>query len=136
MSSRPGKASPLWLCLWAAFMSFLVTAIVPVLFFRFPGPKFVPLPYEFMWAVTEFLWKPLRILQINLGPLFAYDLRQHVNPYFVAPLVNAPGAFVVALGFLMLKSKWQSKSHNVGVKPDLHSVVGRIEEIRTDYPAA
>ena len=117
-------------------MSLLVTATVPVLFFQFPGPSFIPLPYEFMWAITEFLWKPLRNLQINLSPLFAYDLRQHVNPYLVAPLVNAPLAFVAAFWFLMLRSKWRSRSRDVGVKPDLHSVVDHIREIRTDYPAA
>ena len=136
MNSQPAKTSPLWLCVWAALISLLVSAIVPVLCFQFPGPKFMPLPYELMWAVTELLWKPLRILQINLSPLFAYDLRQHVNPYYVAPLVNASLAFVAALGFLMLKSKWQSRSRDVGAKPDLRSVADLVREVRTDYPAA
>ena len=132
---QPAKTIPLRLCVWTALISLLVTAIVPVLCFQFPGPKFIPFPYEFMWAVTEFLWKPLRILQSNLAHLFTYDLRQHLNPYFVAPLVNAPLAFVAVFGFLRLMSKWRSKSSNVGVKPNLHSVVEHIKEVRTDYSA-
>lgn len=138
MSSRPERTSPLRVCVWAAFISLLVTAIVPVLFFQFPGPKFMPFPYEFMWAVTEFLWKPLRILQISLDSLFAYDLRQHVNPYFVAPVVNTLIGFAAAAayGFLKLRNAWRRRSRDAGVEPELHSVVDHIEEIRTDYPAA
>ena len=136
MNPKPTKTSPQWFCVRAALIGLLVTAFVPVLCFQFPGPRFMPLPYELMWTVTEVLWKPLRILQINLSLLFAYDLRQHLNPYFVAPLVNAPLAFVAAFGFLMLKRKWQSRSRDVSAKPDLHLAVDHIREVRADHPAA
>ena len=132
----PMFQSPIRVCLWAALISLLVTAIVPVLFFQFPGPRFMPFPYELMWAVTEFLWKPLRILQVNLDPLLAYDLRQHVNPYFVAPLVNVPIGFVAGYGFLKLRNKWRKRRRDTSAAPDLHPVIDHIEEIRTDYPAA
>jgi hypothetical protein len=136
MSSQPTRTRALRICAWAALISLLVTAIVPVLFFRFPGPKFIPLRYEWMWAITEFLWKPLRLLQTCLDPLVAYDLRQHVNPYFVAPLVNAPVAFVAAYVFLKLRARWRNRSRKADGGPELQSLVDHVEAIRTDYPAA
>src|SRR5437016_11043258 len=102
MNSQPTRMRALRICAWAALISLLVTAIVPVLFFQFPGPKFIPLRYEWMWAITELLWKPVRLL-IGLDPLVTYDLRQRVNPYFVAPIVNAPVAFIAVYVFLKLR---------------------------------
>jgi hypothetical protein len=124
------------LCVWAALASLLVTAIIPVLFFQFPGPKFMPFRYESMWAVTEVLWGPLRMLQTGLTPLLGSGLRQNVNPYYVAPLVNAPMAFVAVCSFLILRNARRKRARDAGAPPDLRSVAGRVEEIRTNYPAA
>jgi hypothetical protein len=44
MKANPDLSNPLWLCVWMALMSLLVTTIVPVLFFQFPRPRFIPLP--------------------------------------------------------------------------------------------
>jgi hypothetical protein len=136
MSTQPTEASQVRLSAKVAVIGLLVTAVVPVLFFRFPGPKFIPLPYEFMWAITEILWKPFRFWQTYLDSLTAYDLRQQVNPYFVAPFVNAPLVFLAAYAFLWLRTKWVKRSRESGAATDLHSVTERIQEIRQDYPAA
>jgi hypothetical protein len=136
MSSQPTRAKVLRICAWGALLGLLVTAIVPVLFFRFPGPKFIPLRYEWMWAITELLWEPLRFLQIGLDPLVTYDLRQHVNRNLLAPIVNAPVAFITVYVFLKLRARWQRRSRQADGGPELQLVVDHIEGIRTDYPAA
>ena len=82
-------------------MVLLLTALLPVFFFHFPGPRFMPFSYEGMWAFTHILWKPLRLL-IDGSP----SLREHVNPYFLAPPLNAVLAFVIACLELWLLRKW------------------------------
>jgi hypothetical protein len=130
------RASSLRICTWTALSVLVVTAVVPVLFFQFPGPKFMPLPYESMWAITELFWKPLRILQVSLSFITSHDFRQHVNPYFVAPFVNVVVALVAVYGFLKLRNKWRKRPQVASVQTDPHSVVDHIDEIRKDYPAA
>src|SRR5688572_24730672 len=127
MSSQPTRTKVLKICAWGALLSLLVTAIVAVLFFRFPGPMFIPLRCEWMWAITELLWEPLRLLQIGLDPLVAYDLRQHVNRNFVAPIVNAPVAFITVYVFLKLRDRWPRRSRKADGGPELPSMVDRIE---------
>jgi hypothetical protein len=136
MNSQPTRSRAWRICARAAVIGLLVTGIVPVLFFRFPGPKFIPLRYEWMWAITELLWKPLRLLQIGLGPLVNVDLRQRVNPYFVAPILNALVAFVVAWIFLRLGDRRRRRSPKPDGGPELESAVEHVEAIRRDYPVA
>jgi hypothetical protein len=128
--------SPLGLCVWAALIGLLLTAIFPVVCFLFPGPRYMPLRYETLWALTELLWAPLRMVEANLSPIFGGDLRQHLNPCFLAPLVNAPLAFAVALGFLMLNRKWRTRLFDVDVRTDLRSVVDSIRHLRSDHAVA
>jgi len=124
------------ICGWAALISLLVTAIVPVLFFRFPGPEVMPLPYETMWAITEVLWKPLRIIQFTFDPVVPYDLIRDVNRFAVAPFVNAILAFCTVYGFFKLRDKWRRRSRKARVDSGLASVVDHVEEVRTDFPTA
>jgi hypothetical protein len=129
MSADSKRKSPLKVATWAALVGFLVTGLLPVLFFRFPGPELMPLSYESMWAITEVLWKPLRILQawLNLWQL---------NPYFIAAFVNTPLAFFGTYAFLRLGARWRNRSRDASVAANLHPVLERIEEIRADYLAA
>jgi len=96
----------------------------------------MPFRYEFMWAVTEILWKPLRMLQTGLTPLVGYDLRQLVNPYYAAPLVNGPMVFAAVASFLILRNAWQRRARTAEASPDLRAVTDRIEEIRMNYTTA
>ena len=91
-------------CAQVAIVVLLLTGLLPVFFFHFPGPRFMPFSYEGMWTFTHVLWKPLRLL-IDGSP----DLRQHVNPYLVAPLLNAALAFVLACCLLWLLRKYVRK---------------------------
>jgi hypothetical protein len=136
MSTQFKGTHPVILCAWAALAGLLVTALLPVFFFRFPGPRFLPLRYESMWAVTEVLWGPVRMLQTGLTPIVGYDLRQEVNPYYAAPPVNALMAFAAVAAFLILRNAWSGRARSAGASPDLRSVAHRMEQIRTDYPAA
>src|SRR2546425_12808375 len=92
-------------CVLVAIVVLLLTALVPVFFFHFPGPRFMPFSYEGMWAFTHVLWKPLRLLIDGLP-----YLRQRVNPYFVAPLINSALAFIVAYCFLKLIGRKRSRN--------------------------
>ena len=87
-------------CAQVAIVVLLLTGLLPVLFFHFPGPRFMPFSYEGIWAITHVLWKPLRLL-IDGSPY----LRQHVNPYLVAPFLDAALAFVLACCLLWLLRK-------------------------------
>jgi hypothetical protein len=98
------KPDSVRVCVKVAIVVLLLTGLLPVVFFHFPGPRFMPFSYEGMWAFTHVLWKPLRLL-IDGSP----DLRQHVNPYLVAPLLNAALAFVLACCLLWLLRKYVRK---------------------------
>lgn len=135
MTTHPAKTNPVRLCAWTALSGCLVTALLPVVFFRFPGPQFMPFRYESMWAVTEVLWGPLRMLQTGLTPLVGYDLRQHVNPYYAAPLVNGPMALAAVAAFLTFRNAWRRRAQTAE-GPHLGPVAERIQELRADYPAA
>src|SRR5438105_4292794 len=130
------KESPVMTCAWAALIAFLVTAVIPILFFTFPGPDYMPFRYEHMWAVAEALWGPLRIVEKNLDGLFSSRLRQNLNPYFFAPVVNGPFAFAVVCCFLMARSGWRKRSCRTSVGTDLHSVTEQVEKVRDDFPGA
>ena len=94
------------ICAMVAIVVLLLTGLLPVFFFHFPGPRFMPFSFEGMWAFTHVLWKPLRLL---IGDL-PY-LRERVNPYFVAPLINAALAFILTYCFLRLRGR--KRSHGI-----------------------
>jgi hypothetical protein len=123
-------------CVWAGVVSFLATAIIPMLFFQFPGSGYMPFRYEDMWAVTEFLWAPLRILERNLDGAFSLGLLERLNPYFVAPFVNAAFAFPAVCLFLFFRGVWRNRGVGTDIATDVHSVIGRIEKVRADFPGA
>ncbi len=86
-----------------AIVVLLLTGLLPVFFFHFPGPRFMPFSFEGMWAFTHVLWKPLRLLLIDGLPYL-----HAVNPYFVAPLINAALAFILTYCFLKLRGRKRS----------------------------
>ena len=92
-------------CALVAVVVLLLSGLLPVLFFHFPGPRFMPFSYEGMWAFTHIIWKPFRV---STGGV-AY-LRDHLNPYIFAPLFNAVIAFCLAYWFLYVVRR--KKSHD------------------------
>lgn len=136
MSTRTTSGSALRVCAWAALASLLITAILPLLFFRFPGPQWMPFRYEHMWAVTELLWKPLRLLQAVLDPLVARDLHQQWNPYYAAPLVNVPVVFVLTYAFLNLRTCWRNRKRAADTGSAVHALAGHIGAIRANHAGA
>ena len=104
MSPKPkSKPDSVRVCALLAIVVLLLTGLLPVFFFHFPGPGFMPFSYEGMWAFTHVLWKPLRLLIDGLP-----YLSQHLNPYFFAPLMNAALAFAVAYCFTRLRGRKRS----------------------------
>lgn len=136
MSTRKKPSGALRVCIWAALVSLLVTAILPFLFFRFPGPERMPFRYEHMCAVTELLWKPLRLLQVVLDPLVAQDLHEQWNPYYAAPLVNLLAAFVLTHPLLKLWNHWRNRKRTADAGSIVHALAGHIGAIRADHAAA
>jgi hypothetical protein len=117
-------------------LGLLVTAILPFLFFRFPGPEWMPFRYEHMWAVTELLWKPLRLLQAALDPLVAQDLHQQWNPYYSAPLINAPLAVVLTSAFLKMINRWHNRKRDADTGSAVRALASHIGAIRADHAGA
>jgi hypothetical protein len=135
-SSVRKRIHPAVVCTWAALISLLATAVIPHLFFRFPGPEYMPFRYQHMWAITEGLWKPLRSLERVLDGVFSLELRGRLNPYYWAPVVNALFAVPTACIVVFIWKRSHEPSRGTRAATDLRSVSKQVEKVREDFPAA